>query len=57
MPRPYRSARIAALATLAAVNYIVRTHTEGGVAPATGCDKAREGAETRVQYSATYTFF
>ena len=40
-----------------AVAYIVRSATMGGVAPAGGCDAAHGGAETRVDYSATYTFF
>jgi Protein of unknown function (DUF3455) len=41
----------------ASVDYIVRTGTEGGLAPATGCDAAHEGAESRVAYSATYVLF
>ena len=40
-----------------AVAYIVRSATVGGTAPASGCDPAHSGAETRVNYSATYTFF
>ena len=43
--------------TMASVQYIVRTRTEGGVAPATGCDAAHAGAQTRVPYSAVYLFF
>ncbi len=39
------------------VSYIVRSGTEGGVPPATGCDSAHADAELRVAYSATYTFF
>jgi hypothetical protein len=39
------------------VVYVARTETSGGVAPATGCDAAHLHAETRVPYSATYTFF
>jgi hypothetical protein len=42
---------------MANVAYIVRTRTEGGVAPATGCDAGHAGAETRVAYSAVYLFF
>jgi hypothetical protein len=42
---------------MASVQYIVRTHTEGGVAPATGCDAAHAGKEVRVPYSAVYLFF
>jgi hypothetical protein len=39
------------------VQYIVRTRTEGGVAPATGCDAGHAGGEVRVPYSAVYLFF
>lgn len=39
------------------VDYVVRTRTEGGVAPATGCDAAHVGAEVRVPYKASYLFF
>jgi hypothetical protein len=39
------------------VEYIVRTHTKGGVAPAKGCDAAHAGGEVRVPYSAVYLFF
>jgi hypothetical protein len=42
---------------MAGVQYIVRTRTEGGVAPATGCDAAHVGHEVRVPYSALYLFF
>jgi hypothetical protein len=42
---------------MASVQYIVRTRTRGGVAPATGCDAAHAGTETRVRYSAVYLFF
>ncbi len=41
----------------ATVKYIVRSRTEGGAAPAGGCDAAHAGASVRVPYSATYTFF
>ena len=41
----------------AGVAYIVRSDTKGGLAPATGCDQAHKGSETKVDYSATYTFF
>lgn len=40
-----------------AVTYIVRNATVSGAAPAGGCDAAHSGAETRVDYSAAYTFF
>ena len=39
------------------VEYIVRSHTDGGVAPIVGCDQAKVGTETRVGYSAVYVFF
>ena len=39
------------------VKYIVRSRTVGGVAPAGGCDKDHAGADTRVDYTAIYTFF
>lgn len=42
---------------MASVQYIVRTLTKGGMAPATGCDASHAGTETRVPYSAVYLFF
>lgn len=39
------------------IGYVVRSATEGGPAPETGCDAGHAGAEIRVHYSATYTFF
>ena len=39
------------------VDYVVRTRTEGGMAPAGGCDAGHTGAEVRVPYSAIYLFF
>lgn len=39
------------------VGYIVRTHTQGGLAPATGCDHAHAGDESRVPYQAVYLLF
>jgi len=39
------------------VSYIQRLNTKGGKAPATGCDAAHSGAETRVAYSADYFFY
>jgi hypothetical protein len=41
----------------ASVDYIARIHTEGGLAPASGCDAAHTGAESRVPYNALYVFF
>jgi hypothetical protein len=42
---------------MANVQYIVRTRTEGGVAPADGCDAHHAGTEVRVPYNAVYLFF
>lgn len=42
---------------MATVQYIVRERTEGGTAPATGCDAGHAGREVRVPYSAVYLFF
>lgn len=39
------------------VEYIVRSHTDGGVAPSIKCDQAHIGTETRVGYSAVYVLF
>jgi Protein of unknown function (DUF3455) len=41
----------------AGVEYIVRLHTEGGVAPTAGCDQSLGGAESRVGYRAVYVLF
>jgi len=43
--------------TMSNIAYVVRTRTEGGVAPATGCDAGHANAEVRVPYSAVYLFF
>jgi hypothetical protein len=43
--------------TMTAVQYIVRTRTEGGVAPSSGCDASHVGNEIHVPYSAIYLFF
>jgi hypothetical protein len=43
---------------LAGVAFIQRTQTHGGVAPATGCNRAVDvGKTARVNYSATYSFY
>jgi outer membrane protein assembly factor BamB len=42
---------------MADVQYIVRTRTEGGVAPSAGCDAKHVGGEVRVPYNAIYLFF
>jgi hypothetical protein len=39
------------------VKNIQRVGTAGGKAPATGCDAAHAGAETRIDYTATYYFY
>jgi hypothetical protein len=39
------------------VDAVRRTDTQGGVAPATGCDAEHAGVEVRVPYSAVYSFF
>ena len=44
--------------TFATVTYIQRVDTEGGVAPAAGCDQAHVNtAEARADYRATYYFY
>lgn len=42
---------------LSQVDVVRRTATRGGLAPSSGCDEAHAGAEVRVPYSATYSFF
>ncbi|MDC0684904.1 DUF3455 domain-containing protein [Sorangium atrum] len=42
---------------LSHVAWIQRVQTVGGKAPADGCDKAHDGAEARVDYSAAYYFY
>ena len=42
---------------LAAVEYIQRAETRGGVAPAAACDATHDGALARVPYRARYIFF
>ena len=43
--------------TFARVAYIQRVDTEGGVAPAAGCDQAHVKSEARVDYAANYYFY
>src|SRR5262249_32486706 len=43
--------------TFAKVTYVQRVDTEGGVAPAAGCDQAHANAEARVDYKANYYFY
>lgn len=42
---------------LQGVTLVQRVDTHGGAAPATGCDAASVGGETKVQYTATYVFY
>ncbi len=42
---------------LQGVTYVRRADTQGGAAPATGCDPAHLGAEAHVPYTATYYFY
>jgi hypothetical protein len=42
---------------LSKVEFIRRTETHGGAAPAAGCDAQHLNAEVRVPYTATYTFY
>jgi hypothetical protein len=37
--------------------FIRRTETNGGVAPATGCDASHISQQVRMRYSAIYQFF
>jgi Protein of unknown function (DUF3455) len=39
------------------VNYIQRLDTEGGKAPATGCERQNAGEEARARYAANYYFY
>jgi hypothetical protein len=43
--------------TFGSVKFIQRVDTIGGSAPASGCDAGNQGAELRVDYTATYRFF
>lgn len=42
---------------LTTVEYIRRSETHGGLAPAEGCDGAHQGDLVRVPYTAMYTFY
>jgi hypothetical protein len=42
---------------LSGVRFVRRSETEGGLAPATGCDAAHANATTASHYSAVYTFY
>jgi Protein of unknown function (DUF3455) len=39
------------------VTFIQRLETQGGKAPADGCDAGHQGAEVRVDYTASYSFY
>jgi hypothetical protein len=41
---------------LSTVAFIRRVDTKGGIAPASGCDATRSGAQARVRYYALYQF-
>jgi|SRR5215472_5492799 len=43
--------------TFARVTYIQRVDTDGGLAPACGCDQAHVKTEVRVPYTANYYFY
>ena len=42
---------------LSRVTTIQRLHTKGGVAPASGCEESKKGAEVKVPYTADYYFY
>ncbi len=42
---------------LSKVTHIQRINTEGGVAPATGCDAQKIGTRARMSYSTNYLYF
>lgn len=42
---------------LSPVTAIQRLHTQGGTAPAAGCDEAHAGSQVRVPYHADYYFY
>jgi Protein of unknown function (DUF3455) len=42
---------------LSGVTYIQRTDTKGGNAPSAGCDRAADGQQARIDYSARYYFY
>ncbi len=47
-----------ATGSLAGIEFIRRTETHGGVAPASGCQNSADAGKTaRVPYTATYTFY
>jgi hypothetical protein len=42
---------------MAKADFIRRSDTHGGAAPATGCDTKHLGAISRVPYTAVYSFY
>ena len=42
---------------LARVTFIQRLDTQGGKAPADGCDAGHQGAEARIDYTGSYSFY
>jgi len=42
---------------LSEVTSIQRLHTQGGQAPAAGCEESKKGTETKMPYSADYYFY
>jgi hypothetical protein len=47
----------AATGTLGGLEFVQRVDTAGGQPPASGCEAATLGAQTKVPYSATYIFY
>jgi len=52
-----KAAGVSGSGVMAKVEFIRRSDTQGGVAPATGCDSQHLTAVSRVPYTATYTFY
>jgi hypothetical protein len=46
-----------AAGVLSHVTFVQRIHTDGGQPPATGCDEAHKGDETKSNYTADYLFY
>jgi hypothetical protein len=52
-----KAARTEGTGMFSPVNFIQRMETNGGSPPAAGCEANHIGAESRVNYSATYLFY
>jgi hypothetical protein len=52
-----KAARPQRTGLLSSVEMIRRSETQGGIAPAAGCDATHKGDLARVPYTATYTFY